>query len=288
LIPLVTSLAAVARPFTMLLVDVWGVVHNGVAPFDGAMKALAAARGAGKRVILISNAPRLAAEIPPQFARIGVPDGIYDAIVTSGDATRDVIKIWSATPPLRLYHLGPEQDVSVFKGLSIERVPLAAASHVVCTGLFDDETETPADYEKTLRQIAERRLPFLCANPDIVVQRGSRMIYCAGALARRLEELGGAVIYPGKPHLPIYELAMAKACELAGKPVAKSDVLAIGDGLATDILGAERFGIASLFILGGIHGAEFTGAHGIDVAKIEKACAKLGVRPIAAMPELAA
>jgi HAD superfamily hydrolase (TIGR01459 family) len=287
LIPLATSLAAVARPFTVLLVDVWGVVHNGVAPFDGAVKALAAARASRKRVILISNAPRLADEIPPQFARIGVPGGIYDAIVTSGDATREIIKAWSSAAPLRLYHLGPSHDDSVFKDLAIERVPLAQASHVVCTGLFDDETETPADYETLLREIAARGLPFLCANPDIVVQRGERLIYCAGALAQRLKEMGGSVIYPGKPHAPIYELAMARAQELAGRAVAKSELLAIGDGLSTDILGAEHFGIASLFVLGGIHRAEFAAAHGIDAAKIAAACARLGVRPIAAMPELA-
>lgn len=282
MISLATSLAPLAACYRVLLVDVWGVVHNGIAPFKSACEALIAARRAGKTVILISNAPRLSSEIPPQFRRLGVPDGTFDDIVTSGDATRQIIAGWSKDAALKLNHIGPDRDLSVFRGLAVERVPLAEASHVVCTGLFDDETETPEDYEEVLTEIARRRLPFLCANPDIVVQRGDRLLYCAGALARRLEEMGGAVIYPGKPHAPIYELAMARA----GNP-AKSEVLAIGDGLATDILGAQRFGIAALFVIGGIHGTMFQTGTGVDLGAIQNACDELGVAPIAAMTELA-
>jgi HAD superfamily hydrolase (TIGR01459 family) len=282
MISLATSLAALSSPYRVLLVDVWGVVHNGVAPFKGACDALIAARQNGKRVILISNAPRLFSDIPPQFKRIGVPDGVFDFIVTSGDATREIIAGWSKAARVRLHHIGPDRDLSVFEGLDIERVALDEASHVVCTGLLDDETETPDDYEAVLTQIARRRMPFLCANPDIVVQRGERLLYCAGALAQRLEKMGGAVIYPGKPHAPIYELAMARA-----SGPSKSEVLAIGDGLGTDILGATRFDIASLFIIGGIHGGSFQSDGNVDLGAIQSACDELGLAPIAAMTELA-
>ncbi|MFZ1991436.1 MAG: TIGR01459 family HAD-type hydrolase [Alphaproteobacteria bacterium] len=281
MISLAKTLAALSSPYRVLFVDVWGVVHNGVAPFASACNALIAARRGGKQVILISNAPRLASEIPPQFKRIGVPEGVYDAIVTSGDATREIIAQWSKAGRIKLHHIGPDRDLSVFEGLDIERVALGDASHAVCTGLWDDETESPADYEEVLAEIARHRLPFLCANPDIVVQRGDRLLYCAGALARRLEEMGGAVIYPGKPYAPIYELAMARA----GAP-AKREVLAIGDGLATDILGAQRFGIASLLIVSGIHAGEFQSGGKIDLGAIQEACDELGVAPIAAMTEL--
>ncbi len=282
MISLATSLAALSAPYSVLLVDVWGVVHNGIAPFARACDAMIAARRGGKKVILISNAPRLSSEIPPQFRRIGVPEGIFDDIVTSGDATRNIIAGWSKAAGLKLHHIGPDRDLSVFEGLAVERVPLGEASHVVCTGLWDDETETPEDYEETLTAIARRRLPFLCANPDIVVQRGDKLLYCAGALARRLEEIGGTVIYPGKPHAPVYELVMARA----GAPP-KHQVLAIGDGLATDILGAQRFGIASLFVIGGIHGTMFQSGTGVDLVAIQNACDEMGVAPIAAMTELA-
>lgn len=282
MIALAQSLAPLSAAYRVLFVDVWGVVHNGIAPFTRACEALIAARRDGKKVILISNAPRLSSEIPPQLKRIGVPNGVFDDIVTSGDATRDIIAGWSVGTRLRLHHMGPDSDLSVYQGLAIERVPLDQASHVVCIGLLDDETETPEDYEAELVEIARRRLPFLCANPDIVVQRGDKLIYCAGALARRLEQLGGAVIYPGKPHAPIYELAMARA----GAPP-KPAVLAIGDGLATDILGAQRFGIASLFVIGGIHGQMFQTGAEIDLGAIQNACDELEVAPIAAMTELA-
>lgn len=282
MISLATSLASISSPYSVLFVDVWGVVHNGIAPFAGACEALIAARRSAKQVILISNAPRLASDIPPQFKRIGVPDGVYDAIVTSGDATREIIAQWSKLGRVKLHHIGPDRDLSVFQGLDVERVALEAASHVVCTGLWNDETETPDDYEDALADIAGRRLPFLCANPDIVVQRGDRLLYCAGAIARRLEDMGGAVIYPGKPHAPIYELAMARA----GAPP-KREVLAIGDGLGTDIVGARRFGIASVFIVSGIHAGRFQSGGSVDLSAIQEACAELGVAPIAAMTELA-
>jgi len=287
MIAIATSLSDVSRSYRVLFVDVWGVIHNGVAPIKGASTALRSARDRGQVVVLISNAPRLSSEIPHQFARIGVPSDIYDAIVTSGDATREIIRSWSAKDKLRLYHIGPDRDLSVFEGLDVERVSLDVATHVVCTGLRDDETERPEDYDEVLRAIVARGLPFLCANPDIVVQRGDKLVYCAGALARRLEAFGGSAIYPGKPHVPIYELAMTQASVALGRPAKKSDVLAIGDGLATDILGAQRFGVAALFMAEGIHTGDFRSAGALDPTAVEAACEKVGVRPIAVMAALA-
>ena len=286
MIPVASKLSDVAAPYSVLLCDVWGVVHNGVAPFPVAVDALVRARGAGKKVVLVSNAPRPSGEIPAQLARLGVTDKAYDLIVTSGDAAREILAQWSAAGEVRLHHIGPARDLPLYEGLAVARAALGEASHVVCTGPFDDDTETPDDYAETLAEIARRRLPFLCANPDIVVQRGDRLIYCAGALAQKLEALGGAAIYPGKPHAPIYELALKRLAEKAGRAFAKTEILAIGDGLMTDILGAERFAIAALFIAGGIDAACFVKGGGVDAAAVAAACRSAGVRPLAAMRAL--
>jgi HAD superfamily hydrolase (TIGR01459 family) len=286
MIPIADSLSALVEPYRVVLCDVWGVVHNGVAPFPGAVTALQSVRAAGKLVVLISNAPRPSSEIPAQLARIGVAADAYDLIVTSGDATRASLAAWAASGPLSIHHIGPARDVPLFAGLPLELVELAHASHVVCTGPFDDELDTPEDYRATLAEIAVAKLPFLCANPDIVVQRGDKLIYCAGALAQELEKLGGSAIYPGKPYAPIYELALERACERLKRPVAKSEILAVGDGLKTDILGAERFGIASVLIADGIHASGFVPGAVLDVPAIEAACRDAGVHPIAVMRRL--
>jgi HAD superfamily hydrolase (TIGR01459 family) len=217
---------------------------------------------------------------------LGVPDTAYDSVATSGDAARHLIETWSGGRHLKLHHIGPERDLSLFAGLNVECVPLADAAYIVCTGPFDDETETPDDYNDRLLEIKKRNVPFLCANPDLVVQRGDRLIYCAGALAQRLEELGGSAIYCGKPHTPIYELAFERAAVLIGRVPTKGEVVAIGDALRTDILGAQRYGIASILIAGGIHGAEFSGTNGLDLSLVEAKCRELGARPIAVMEKL--
>lgn len=286
MIAVAEKLSGIAAPYGVLLCDVWGVVHNGVAPFPEAVEALARARGAGKRVVLVSNAPRPSGEIPAQLAKIGVSSEAYDLIVTSGDAARAIMSAWAARGGVCLHHIGPPRDLPLFEGIAAARVPLAEATHIVCTGPFDDDTETPDDYVGTLTEIAARRLPFLCANPDIVVQRGEKLIYCAGALAQKLEELGGAAIYPGKPHAPIYELALKRLAETMGRAAAKSEILAIGDGLMTDILGAERFGIAALFIAEGIDARRFVKGGAVDAEAVGFACRDLGLRPLAAMRRL--
>jgi len=288
MIELATSLAAVARPYAVLFCDVWGVIHNGVSPFASAVAALEAAREAGKLVLLISNSPRPGSAIPAQLGKIGVSEAAYDLIVTSGDATRAHLKTWVAAGRVRIHHIGPARDVSLFDGLGVERVALAGADGVVCTGPFNDDTETPDDYAQVLSEIAAAKLPFLCANPDIVVQRGAKLIYCAGALAQKLEALGGEAIYPGKPYAPIYELSFARVAEYLGRAVVKSEILAIGDGLKTDLLGAERFGIASLLIADGIHADNLLREGRLDPAALEATCREAGVHPIAAMQRLTA
>lgn len=286
MIQVAAKLSEIPASYSVLLCDVWGVIHDGVAPFPKAVNALVIARGAGKKVALVSNAPRPSSVIPAQLARIGVSAEAYDLIVTSGDATREILEGWAAAGSPRVYHIGPDRDLSLYDGIIVARAPLATATHVVCTGPFDDDTETPEDYAETLAEIARRRLPFLCANPDIVVQRGEKLIYCAGALAQRLEALGGTAIYPGKPHAPIYELVLKRLRDLTGTPPGKSEILAIGDGLMTDILGAERFGIASLFIAGGIDAHRFVKGASLDPGAIARACREIGVCPLAVMRQL--
>ncbi|MGH6827980.1 MAG: TIGR01459 family HAD-type hydrolase, partial [Rhizomicrobium sp.] len=224
---LIDGLSQIAAQYDVLLCDVWGVIHDGRAPFEEAAEALRQFRRRHGKVALVSNAPRLAPLLEEQFRKIGVATDFYDAIVTSGGATRqDLIR----RGPLSLYYMGPEHDLSLLEGLFIERTGLEQADIALCVGLKDDLTETPADYSGVLAQMRARKLPMLCANPDLRVYRGQRLCWCAGALASAYEELGGRVAYFGKPHPAIYRAALAAA----GKP---KKPLAIGDALITDLKG---------------------------------------------------
>ncbi|UIJ71267.1 TIGR01459 family HAD-type hydrolase [Aurantimonas sp. HBX-1] len=246
----IESLAAVSDGYDAIFCDVWGVVHDGLTKKRPAEAALAAAREAGLKVVLLTNAPRPAAAVAAQLDTFGFSRAAYDGIVTSGDATAALIGELDGP----VFHIGPARDFDLFEGVSVERVAEADAEAVVATGLFDDEAESPADYAEMLARLAARGLPMVCANPDIVVHRGDRLIFCAGALARDYEALGGTVRLAGKPHRPIYDVAS----RLVGA-VDRSRILAIGDGLMTDIAGANRFGIDVLLITEGIHGAELGG-----------------------------
>ncbi|HUO87603.1 MAG TPA: TIGR01459 family HAD-type hydrolase [Rhizomicrobium sp.] len=254
---LLTNLSTIAADYDALLCDVWGVLHNGVRAFDPACAALKAFRGKFGRVILLSNAPRPASDIEGQFARLGVPPDCYDVIVTSGDAAREDLARRAARGRLAMFHLGPERDRNLYAGLDIALSDVAGADIVLCTGLFDDEAETPDDYTDMLAAMKGRGLTMLCANPDLVVQRGGRLVHCAGSLARAYEAIGGTVVYYGKPHLPIYDVVRA----VAG---GAQRMLMVGDGLVTDVKGANAAGIDVLFIADGVHGEdvrEFTQAH---------------------------
>lgn len=257
--PALNGLSEVAGDYDLVLCDVWGVVHNGVEAFPGACDALPRLRHGGAAVVLITNAPRPAPFIAELLDGLGVPRDGYDAIVTSGDLTRAEL---AARPGAKVFHIGPERDLTTFDGLDVHIVALAEADIVVCTGLFDDEVETAEDYAGPLAEMRARSLPFICANPDIVVSRGDKLIYCAGAIAEAYEALGGEVLYFGKPFLAIYDSARALGTAALGRPVAPERILAIGDAIHTDMAGAARAGLDGLFIASGIHAAELQAIDG--------------------------
>ncbi len=248
-----SGLAEVADDYDALLCDIWGVIHNGREPFRDACAALERFRAERGPVVLISNSPRPSLAIPEQFTKIGVPGELYDAIVTSGDATIDEL---SRRAPGPAFKLGPERDDVIYDSLEMHFSDLEDAAFISCTGLFDDEHETPEDYVKLLTEARDNGLPLVCANPDVQVRRGDKVIYCGGALAQLYEKLGGEVIYAGKPHPPIYRLSRAWLTEIAGYDIPNDRVLAIGDNVFTDLLGAQQEDYDCLFIADGIHGAK--------------------------------
>jgi HAD superfamily hydrolase (TIGR01459 family) len=251
---ILNGLSAVAGDYDALICDVWGVLHDGKSARPDAVGALRRFRAQRGPVILLSNAPRPVSVLEEQFVKFGVPADCYDAIVTSGVATREALAARVHGEPLNIFHIGPERDRGVFKGLPIECVDLQHASVVLCTGLFDDDFETPDDYRSRLADMKARSLTLLCANPDIVVQRGGKLIFCAGAIARAYEQIGGTCIYYGKPHPAIYHTTLDAARKAAGRDVKRP--LAVGDGLETDIAGANRAGLDAVFVADGIHGEQ--------------------------------
>jgi len=264
----------------VILSDIWGVVHNGLESFPEACDALHTYRQRGGTVILITNAPRPADSVQRQLRKLGVADETYDAIVSSGDLTRNFV---AEHPGKKIFWIGPERDSSIHRGLDAVMAPLEQADYIICTGLFDDETESAEDYRAMMLQAREHKLPLICANPDIVVERGDRLIYCAGAIAELYRELGGEAIFYGKPHRPIYERAMALATERRGRPTSLNRVLAIGDSVRTDLTGALGFGIDCLFLTRGIHSEEFEGIDQLDPASVKEL---FGHPPRALMREL--
>lgn len=278
----IASLEAISGRYKAILCDVWGVIHNGVEAFPAAVAALAAARQRGVAVVLITNAPRPAPGVVAQLDALGVARDAYDRIVTSGDVTRDLI----AQGPRRVFYLGPDRDVTLFDGLDVDLVDEFEANAVVCTGPVNDDVETPDDYADMLRRFRARDLPFICANPDIVVERGERLIWCAGALARDYGLLGGRTFIAGKPHKPIYDAALLAAGEALGEPVGPAGALAIGDGMLTDVKGAVQNGIDVLYITAGIHAREYGASIEPDPALLAAFLDKHGHRPAAVMPRL--
>ena len=251
----------------VVLSDIWGVVHNGIEAFPEACEALHAYRSRGGTVILITNAPRPADSVQRQLRKLGVADQAYDSIVTSGDLTRHYV---ADHPSQKVFWLGPERDSGIYRGLDPVLSALQDADYIVCTGLFDDESETAEDYRGMMLQARERGLPLICANPDIVVERGDRLIYCAGAIAELYREMGGKVIFYGKPHRPIYERAMALAAEHGDREIKLDRVLAIGDSVRTDLAGAHAFGVDCLFVTRGIHSEAFEGIDELDPASVKE------------------
>ncbi len=273
------SFSSLSADYDVVLSDVWGVVHNGEAAWPDACDALARFRARGGTVVLISNAPRPGAIVTRHLDRLQVSRDVYDAIVTSGDVTRSVVEERRGEP---LYHLGPDRDLGIYAGLDVRLVPLEEARYCVCSGLFDDRKETPEDYRDLLGRMRERDLFMVCANPDIVVERGDLLLYCAGALADLYRDMGGDVLYAGKPHRPIYELALSRAEQARGAHVPHGRVLAIGDSVRTDLTGATALGLDCLFVTSGIHSEELGGRDDPDLGKLGEifAAAKLAPKAV--------
>ncbi|MEM1366092.1 MAG: TIGR01459 family HAD-type hydrolase [Pseudomonadota bacterium] len=257
-------LSQVLDGYDAVLCDVWGVLHNGRLAYPGAITALTAARRAGKCVVMVTNAPRPWPQVREYMRRLNVPDEICDAIITSGDVTRALIE-QSGT----VAHLGPDKDDSLYEGLTAKRTEdLSQANAVVVTGLMDDINEKPEDYHGVMREWLSHDLPMVCANPDIVVEVGGRLAWCAGALAREYAGLGGKVSMAGKPYAPIYDQAMEMAEGVLGRPVPRDRAIAIGDGQPTDVTGANNAGLDLLFISNGIHVAEYGERDAPDLERI--------------------
>jgi HAD superfamily hydrolase (TIGR01459 family) len=273
-----------ARRYDVLLCDIWGVVHNGMAAFPAACDALTRFRSGGGTVILITNAPRASDAVVRILDRMNVSKQVYDAITSSGDVTRGVV---AAQPGRRVFHLGPERDHSIFTGLDVSFAPIESADYVVCSGLFDDTIETPDNYRDMLAAMHARSLFMVCANPDVVVERGDTLVYCAGALADAYAALGGEVLYCGKPHAPIYDMALKTAAALRrGTVPARNRVLAIGDSVRTDLKGAAAFGLDVMFVTSGLHAEHYGSREAPDLDALNKVFADANVAPKAVMSGL--
>jgi len=258
------------------------VMHNGITPYDSALQACATFREHGGCVVLLSNSPRHSNGVAAQLDEIRVPRSAYDALVTSGDVARTQLMRRGGD---KVFLLGPERDRPMLAGLDIVLTGPDEAEVVLCSGLFDDETETPDDYAGLFRRLRARNLPMICANPDLMVERGDRLIYCAGALAAAYAELGGEVVYTGKPHPPIYELARERLHALAGS-VPDAKILAIGDGVKTDIAGAIAEGLDSVFVASGLHVKGVHSTDTLDRAAMAALFSDTPTKPLAAMKRL--
>ena len=264
------SASELSRRHPVWLCDVWGVVHNGAAAISEACDALIRHRRGGGVVVLLTNAPRRWPRVVAYFERLGVPPGIYDRVVSSGDVTRVLIEMRAGQ---NIFHLGPDRDHDLTVDLPVTFTGFDQADAVLCTGLVDDHRESVADYAPMLAEMRRRDMTMICANPDKVVHVGERLFPCAGLLAERYGLLGGRVEMAGKPYPPIYRSALAEAREVLGRDLANDEVLAIGDSLATDMAGAAGSNIPALFISQGIHRDEIEGIDEAGLASLIAAAA---------------
>lgn len=280
---LIDGLCDISGRYDALLCDVWGVIHNGRVAFPAACAALQRFAETRGPVVLISNAPRPSADVLPQLDALGVSRKAWSAFVSSGDATRALL---AERAPGPAWKLGPDRDWPLYAGLDLVFTTPEAAAFIACTGPEDDERETPEDYRERLSICAARGITMICANPDKVVQRGDRLVYCGGSLADLYASMGGPVLMAGKPYAAIYDKALAEAERLLGRPVARERVLCIGDGLPTDVKGAADQGLDCLFIADGIHGAEAMREGRLDPALVEAMLAREGLVAAYAMTAL--
>ena len=272
---IIAQLADLGRRYDAVFCDLWGCLHNGKVPFPQAVSALQGFRANGGTVLLLTNAPRPKSSVIAQLDGMGVPRDAWDEVVTSGDAAQ--YAILTGVVGRKVHFIGAVKDAPFFTDFAddltevaareapIQRVPLDQAEGIICTGLVDDMTETPDDYRGILLQAKINNLPFLCANPDIIVDYGDKRLYCAGALAEAYEKLGGTALYFGKPHPPIYDLARRRLAALL--PGQDPAILCVGDGVNTDIQGGQSEDLDTLFVTGGIAATEF----GPDAANPDQA-----------------
>ena len=246
---IIQNIADISAPYTAVLCDLWGCLHDGIRPFDAGLTALQTLCTQGKSVWLLTNSPRPSPDVIRQLDAIGVGRDLYHGVISSGDAA--IAEVANGTYGAHIYHLGPARDLPFFDTLDVTLTTQDHADAIICTGLINDETETPDDYTNALLDAKTRGLPMLCANPDIIVDRGDKRIFCAGALAAAYDKIGGRVDYAGKPHAPIYRLALAKLTA-THQDIRAADILCIGDGIHTDIAGATAQSMPSVFITGGL------------------------------------
>jgi HAD superfamily hydrolase (TIGR01459 family) len=278
----IRSVRELAGRYDAVLCDVWGVVHDGRELFPGVVEVLRELRAGGVVVVLLTNVPRPAAAIAPSLEQLGMPSDAWDAVVTSGDAIRVEFARRSPGP---MVLIGRTTDASLWEGLGLERSDVRHARFAAVAGLRT-AAETPADYAEILRAVRARDLELVCANPDVQVQVGDRLQWAAGAVAQEYARLGGRVVQAGKPHAAIYQRARAAVERIAHRPVPTSRILAIGDGIITDILGANRAGIDCVFIGTGMHGTSLLANGYLDMARAEDALRAAGAVATYAMTRL--
>lgn len=281
--PIIESAGDLLARYNVLFCDIWGVVHNGRTAYRDGCAALAEFRARGGTVILVSNAPRTPLSVTRVLDEKGVPDTSWDAIVSSGGIA---LEHAHEKDYRTVHHIGPDRDLDIFDESHLERVAIEEADAILCTGLIHDRHETGEDYRARLAEPARRKLPLVCANPDLIVDVGGTMLPCAGAIAVVYEDLGGPVYWAGKPHGTAYASALAKAEELRGERVGKSEILAIGDAVRTDVAGADAFGVEALFIAQGIHRDELLDGETILPERLGEVFAGNAPQAVAAMTTL--
>lgn len=281
--PILETAEPLMDKYDVVFCDVWGVVHNGATAYADGCALLGRFRVNGGTVILLTNAPRHTSVVADVLADKGVPRDCWDAIVSSGTIAAAAANERGLK---RVHHIGPDRDLDLFAHVDARRVPIEDAEAIVATGLIDDHVETGEDYRERLRAAAQARLPLYCANPDLVVDVGGTLLPCAGAIATVYEDLGGPVVWAGKPHREAYQRSRATAEQLRGAPVSLDRILAIGDAVRTDIAGADAFGIDALLIGQGIHRDQLMPDGWIINTELDALLENVPFRPIAAMSTL--
>jgi HAD superfamily hydrolase (TIGR01459 family) len=281
--PILATAEPLLTNYDVLFCDVWGVVHNGATAYREGCALLQRFREAGGTVILLTNAPRHKIAVAEILAEKHVPEAAWDAIVSSGTITAAAVNERGLA---RVHHIGPDRDLDLFNYIAADRVAIECAEAIVATGLIRDGIETGEDYREPLRSSAEAGMPLYCANPDLVVDVGGTLLPCAGAIAAVYEDMGGPVVWAGKPHKEAYAHARKTAEALRGKPIAPERILAIGDAIRTDIAGAAAYGIDALLIGQGIHRDQLMPDGEIIPAELDALLVDVPFRPIAAMTTL--